>query len=74
MPTVAKPTVLDFITTWVGRECRACGLPANSVLVRDPPEVRKGELVFPKSITDLCDICQRRHAPAAMASAIEAEL
>jgi hypothetical protein len=74
MPSVAKPTILDFISDWVGLTCRACRLPIDSVLVRQPPEVRNGELVFPESVTDLCTICQRRHAPAAMASAIEAEL
>jgi hypothetical protein len=74
MSSVAKPTILDFITEWVGLDCRACRWLIESVLVREPPEVRNGELVFPESITDLCATCQRRHASTDMADATEAEL
>ena len=74
MSSVAKPTILDFISDWVCLTCRACGWPVDSVLVRAAPEVCGGELVFPESITDLCTICQRRRAPTDMAGMIGAEL
>jgi len=74
MPSVAKLSILDFISHWVDRRCRTCRLPIDCVLVRQPPEVRNGELHFPESITNLCTICQRRRAPAEMADTIAAEL
>jgi hypothetical protein len=74
MPSLERPTILHYITEWVGLDCGDCGLPIRSVLVRRPPEARNGELVFPGSITDLCDICQRRSASAEMAGTIAAEL